>query len=196
MLCEAATSLYQDGIERAYERSSSAHNVLQLGCTSSDGSIHWIEPVQVWGSFRAGRKPSPKHRSFGSLPDGGCYVQGCHDGFENHGAQHFRRLELTHVGPLGLRLSLIDTVYSSKLIHFRLWLHLAPQLPHEFLQRLHTEAPSAKSLSSNWHTTWFSQGFGRRLPRESYCISGILPPGHHRLRNVLFISSSCLPFSE
>ena len=31
VICEAGTSIYGNGVERAYERSGAAHNVLQIG---------------------------------------------------------------------------------------------------------------------------------------------------------------------
>ncbi len=65
LLSEAGTSIYGNGPERAYERSGAAHNVLQLGVESKPGAIRWIEPVDVWGGFRAGRKAQPRDRTCG-----------------------------------------------------------------------------------------------------------------------------------
>jgi hypothetical protein len=51
----------------------------------------------------------------------------------------------------------------------------------ELVEPLVLEAPSLVASETAWHTTWFSTGFGQRLPRESLCISGRLPVGEHLL---------------
>ena len=58
LFSEVGTSIYGDGPDRAFERSGAAHNVLQLGLALPSGEIDWIEPVEVWGGFRAARKPN------------------------------------------------------------------------------------------------------------------------------------------
>ncbi|MFM7312458.1 MAG: heparinase II/III-family protein, partial [Cyanobium sp.] len=188
LLGEAGTSVYGLCPERAYERSGAAHNVLQLGVAAPDGAIRWIEPVQVWGAFRAGRKARPRQRRCGWLPRGGCYAEGGHDGFDHRGARHHRRVELTAVAPQRLSLRLRDTVTTTSPLVFRIWWHLAPGCPQELLEALRLEAPTAGPVSAAWHTTWFAQGFGRRSPRQSYCLSGSLAAGVHELLTVLPLS--------
>jgi len=196
LLSEAGTSRYAVGPERAYERSGAAHNVLQLGLASTDGSIHWIEPVQVWGAFRAGRKAQPRRRGCGTLPGGGCFVQGSHDGYDHHGADHQRRVELSGVAAQRLTLTLHDTVITAMPVLFRIWWHLAPRLPRDLLQPLRVEAPTARHLSASWHTTWFAHGFGQHSPRYSYCLSGSLAAGQHHLSSVLPLTLAPLAASQ
>ena len=80
ILSEAGTSIYGNSTSRFYERSGSAHNVLQLGIEDSAGVINWIEPVDVWGGFRAGRKSKPRDRSCGVSPEGSFFAAGSHNG--------------------------------------------------------------------------------------------------------------------
>jgi uncharacterized heparinase superfamily protein len=188
LLSEAGTSIYGHGPERAYERSGAAHNVLQLGVPSAAGGITWIEPVEVWGGFRAGRKAQPRERHCGDLAHGGCFTEGSHDGFDRVGASHHRRVELTNPAPRQITLKLQDTVITRVPLRFRIWWHLAPLIPEDLLAALVLSAPTAQQLEASWHSTCFAEGFGQRLPRQSYCLSGALPPGEHQLQSVLPIA--------
>lgn len=189
-LAEAGTSLYGTGPERAHERSGAAHNVLQLGRRTAAGAIHWIEPVEVWHGFRAGRKARPRLRACGSLPGGGSFVEGSHDGFDRVGARHHRRVEIAAPAPDQLELRVIDTVITRGPVSFRLWWHRAPEAVDDHDGQLHCQAPTALELEEQWHDTWLSVGFGRRLPRRSFCLQGLLPPGRHGLLTTFQLSAT------
>lgn len=182
LLSEAGTSIYGNSPERAYERSGAAHNVLQLGLPAASGGIQWIEPVEVWGGFRAARKAQPRHRHCGEFGDGSCFAAGSHDGFDRIGASHVRRVALSDARPHHITLTVADTVTTRSALHFRQWWHLAPGIPNGMLDGFALEASTAEQLQTSWHSTWFAEGFGRRTPRRSFCISGCLPPGEHQLR--------------
>ena len=195
LLSEAGTSIYENCIERAYERSGAAHNVLQLGLGAISRDIDWIEPVEVWGGFRAARKAQPRDRLSGELSDGSCFVAGSHDGFDRIGASHGRHVQLTDPCLKRITMTVVDTVNTRRSLQFRQWWHLAPSVPIEWLDGLAFEAPTAKAIHMSWQTTWFSEGFGRRIPRQSLCISGCLPPGEHQLQIIfpLSVASLSLP---
>ena len=186
------TSIYGNGSERAFERSGAAHNVLQLGLSLPSGEIEWIEPVEVWGGFRAARKAQPRHRQSGVLGDASCFAAGSHDGFDRFGASHERRVELSIANPHKLVLTVEDAVSTRGLLNFRQWWHLAPGLCKSWLDQQMFVASTAQAIESDWHTTWFSEGFGKRIPRQSFCISGRLPPGKHQLLFTLPLSDSSL----
>ncbi len=192
LLSEAGTSIYGSGPERAYERSGAAHNVLQLGLPSASGDVQWIEPVDVWGGFRAGRKAQPRHRQSGRLSDGSCFAAGSHDGFDHIGASHVRHAQLSDAHPHQINLAVADTVINRRPLQFRQWWHLAPSVPKEWIDALAFEAPTAEASHTSWHTTWFSEGFGQRTPRQSFCISGYLPPGEHHLHITFPLSVASL----
>jgi len=196
LLSEAGTSIYGQGPERAYERSGVAHNVLQLGVPTAAGGIRWIEPVEVWGGFRAGRKARPCLRQCGTLAQTGCFAEGSHNGFDRIDANHHRRIALTDPAPHQITLQLQDTVITQVPLRFRIWWHLAPQIPEEWLNALTLSAPTAQQLEPHWHATWWAEGFGQRLPRRSYCLSGALPPGTHQLTSVLPIALPHLPIPQ
>jgi uncharacterized heparinase superfamily protein len=182
LLSEAGTSIYGNGPERAYERSGAAHNVLQLGVELAPGVIRWIEPVDVWGGFRAGLKSQPRDRTCGQTAQGVCFAAGSHNGFDRIGASHHRRVTLSDPQPHHINLDVLDTVITSFPLHVRQWWHLGPEINRDLLKPHVLEAPNLAGAEFTWHSTWFSTGFGQRLPRESLCISGRLPGGQHQLR--------------
>lgn len=189
LLAETGTSVYGTGPDRAHERSGAAHNVLQLGRRTAHGAIHWIEPVQVWHGFRAGRKAKPLQRACGSLANGGSFIEGSHDGFDRFGARHHRRLELAAAASEQLDLRVIDTVTTTGSLLFRLWWHLGPEQADRLSEALRCQAPTGQDLEMHWHDTWFAVGFGQRLPRRSVCLQGLLPPGRHQLHTTLQLSA-------
>jgi len=195
LIAEAGTSVYGTGPVRAYERSGAAHNVLQLGHSSAQGSIHWVEPVDVWHGFRAGRKAHPRHRRSGTLTSSIGYAEGSHDGFDRLGAQHHRRVELLSISADLLNLQVLDTITTKRSVHFRLWWHLGPELPDGANDFFRCEAASAQNVEELWHDTWFSLGFGQRVSRRSYSLQGLLPPGQHRLQTIFQLSASLCPVS-
>ena len=182
LISEAGTSIYGNGPERAYERSGAAHNVLQLGVELAPGVIRWIEPVDVWGGFRAGRKSQPRDRTCGQPAQGVCFVAGSHNGFDHIGASHHRSVTLSDPQHRRINVEVLDTVITRVPMHMRQWWHLGPEISRELLDQLVLDAPTLEGAESIWHSTWFSTGFGQRLPRESLCISGRLPAGEHQLR--------------
>ena len=181
LLSEAGTSIYGDGPERAFERSGAAHNLLQLGLTLPSGEIEWIEPVEVWGGFRAARKAQPRHRQSGALSDGSCFAAGSHDGFDRFGANHERHVELSDANPHSVILTVEDRVFTRRSLHLRQWWHSSPNMSALILSGFSLNATTVDCPDLNSIQTWHSIGFNRRIPRESLCFSGVLAPGCHKI---------------
>ena len=155
--------------------------MLQLGVEHLPGIIDWIEPVDVWGGFRAGRKAQPRDRTYGQTEEGICFAAGSHNGFDHIGASHHRQVTLRDPQPSHITLQVLDTVITRVPLHVRQWWHPGPQLNRGVLDQLFLKAPTLRNIQFTWHSTWFSTGFGQRLPRESLCISGRLYAGQHQL---------------
>ena len=119
-----------------------------------------------------------------------CYWQP--RGFDRFGASHERRVELSTAKPHKVVLTVEDAVSTHRPLYFRQWWHLAPGIRMTLVSPQFFEAPSAQAIFTNWHTTWFSEGFGQRTPRQSFCISGHLLPGKHQLRFTLPLSAESL----
>ncbi len=181
VLVEAGTSVYGTGEDRAYERSGAAHNVLQLGRLQHGDVLGWIEPVEVWHGFRAGRKARPRDRACGALAPGRWFVTGSHDGFDRVGASHRRRLEVALAPGGALELVVSDTLSTTVAMAMRLWWHLGPTWDQWRLPLPQIEAPHAVALNTTVHDSWIAQGFGQRQPRHSLCLQAQLPPGQHHL---------------
>jgi uncharacterized heparinase superfamily protein len=181
LLAEVGTSVYGTGEDRAYERSGAAHNLLQLGREQTGTGVQWIEPVEVWHGFRAGRKAQPRQRAAGALGPGRWFVDGSHDGFDPWGAAHHRRVEVRLGEADGLELVVIDTVTTTAALLVRLWWHLGPTWDARRRPAPLVEAGPDLPLTTRWLDTWMAQGFGRRSPRRSLCVQGQLSAGEHRL---------------
>ncbi|HUK73296.1 MAG TPA: alginate lyase family protein [Streptosporangiaceae bacterium] len=90
LLVETATSTYEHGPVREYERSTAAHNTVQV-----DGA----DSTEVWGAFRAGRRA--RVRDFAARTNADhIVVDAAHDGFRRLSGRpsHRRRWSLAATG--------------------------------------------------------------------------------------------------
>jgi uncharacterized heparinase superfamily protein len=185
VIAEVGTSVYGSGPDRQLERSSAAHNTLQLGSGCRD-AITWIEPVDIWAGFRAGRKAQPHSRSNGHQGPW-LWVAGSHNGYHSINAQHYRWLALRLSTTNQLILVVVDAITAAQPVHWRGWWHLGPGL-----------SPSLTELGLQWHCwpdpapwhqqtahSYLSTGFGQREPRSVLGRCGSMPAGRYLLISVL-----------
>ncbi len=193
VIAEVGTSVYGSGPDRQLERSSAAHNSLQLGLPKPtapygtwEDETDWIEPVDVWAGFRAGRKAQPHSRSHGCSGPW-LWAAGSHDGYHSIAAQHFRWL--------GLRLSpshkpvlvVVEAITASQPLHWRGWWHLGPGLSSS-LSELGLQWHSWPELAPSQQQTtdgYIAAGFGHRQSRSVLRRFGSTPAGRHLLISVL-----------
>ena len=83
IIVETGISTYERGLERNYQRSSSAHNTLQLGKNLRNGKTKWIEPIDTWHAFRAAKKADCNNRKYENFNDL-LIVNGGHNAFEKN----------------------------------------------------------------------------------------------------------------
>jgi len=90
LLVDTGTSTYMAGSVRNYERSTAAHNTVELDGTDS---------TEVWGAFRAGRR-ARVHGITASVANGAVTIDAAHDGFRRLPGRpvHRRRWSLSHAG--------------------------------------------------------------------------------------------------
>ena len=114
LLVDTGTSTYESGGVRDYERSTSAHNTIEVDGFSS---------TEVWGAFRAGRR-ARVHGLLARSTAEGVTVQATHDGFRGLSGRpyHRRRWELTSEG-----LLIEDLVTGAGQHTIAVHWHLAPQ---------------------------------------------------------------------
>ena len=113
LLVDTGTSTYDRGPARDYERSTSAHNTLEVDGTSS---------TEVWGAFRAARRARVLALSARSGP-AGVVVEAAHDGFRRLGGAPVHRRRWT-LAASGLRVEDLVTGRGTHAIVIH-W-HLAP----------------------------------------------------------------------
>jgi len=113
LLVDTGTSTYAAGTARDRERSTAAHNTLEV-----DGR----DSTEVWGAFRAGRRARPRLVAARAAGDT-VTVQAAHDGYRGLAGRpvHHRRWTLT---PGGLRVD--DTVTGGGRHRIVVRWHLAP----------------------------------------------------------------------
>jgi len=114
VLISAGTSTYEMGTQRAWERSTAAHNCVAVaGKNSSD----------VWAGFRTGRRARIVERQAAVADDGTVRIRGAHDGWQflPGKPRHFREWTLWANG-----LAIGDTIDPSTPEETVAWLHLAP----------------------------------------------------------------------
>jgi uncharacterized heparinase superfamily protein len=90
VLVDTGTSTYASGPARDYERSTAAHNTVEI-----DGA----DSTEVWGGFRAGRRARVYDVRAGATT-GGLVVSAAHDGYRNLPGRplHRRQWSLTESG--------------------------------------------------------------------------------------------------
>lgn len=81
LIVDTGTSTYETSARRLLERSTAAHNTVQV-----DG----LEQSEVWGSFRVARRAKVRE-----LEEGDDVIRGWHDGYCRVGARHTREFEFT-----------------------------------------------------------------------------------------------------
>lgn len=75
-LVDTGTSTYEAGSVRAYERSTAAHNTVEIGGVNSS---------EVWSSFRVARRANVI-----ALEEGDNFIKAVHDGYKRMGSKHKR----------------------------------------------------------------------------------------------------------
>jgi uncharacterized heparinase superfamily protein len=90
LLVDTGTSTYAPGSRRGYERSTAAHNTVELDGTDS---------TEVWGAFRAARRARVRDVVTHADP-GAITIEATHDGFRGQPGRpsHRRRWSLTEAG--------------------------------------------------------------------------------------------------
>ena len=183
IICETATSTYWDTDKRNFERSSSAHNTLQMG-KNFNTEFKGVEPVDVWSTFRAGKKAKHKCIDFGSINDW-LWAQGSHNGFESLGGDHLRWLTIKIGKDKNPILVIIDSISLQKDISIKGYFHLSPifnksseydSLNFKIFNNQKTSALEYKSYQG-----YFSEGFGLRSKRKSIKYSINLSKGKHAI---------------
>jgi uncharacterized heparinase superfamily protein len=123
VIVDSGTSTYAAGPQRQYERSTAAHNTVEL-----DG----VDQTEVWGAFRAARRARPQLER--STDDGqSIEVIASHDGYRRlPGAPSHRRAWRVTSG----RVEIVDEVQGTGVHTITSRLHLSPTIEVRDVARL------------------------------------------------------------
>ena len=179
------TSVYGNNKVRYYERSGAAHNVLQLAPFKKNNTINWIEPIEVWGNFRAARKAKVQDKSCGFDEDGTIWIRGSNDSHLRFGAKHTRTVFLNLSCKHKIYFKVIDEVVCNKKMHWRQFWHLGPDQSEDLLKEMICNLKKQFDLEEKWFFTWYSIGFGKRIRRKTLRLSGVIERGTHTFNSML-----------
>ncbi|MBI96469.1 hypothetical protein CL656_04930, partial [bacterium] len=188
IFCETGTSVYGEDLNRRnFERSSPAHNSLQIGLKQL-GKIRWKEPVEVWGTFRTGRKAEPNCRGSGKKCE---WVWCCasHDGFKSIQSSHLRWVGLKETSEQKIILVIIERIKTIRKIYWRRWFHLAPDFD-DYLKKHDLKWITLDNInhSKKYKDGYYSIGFNNRIKRNVMISEGTFEKGEHLLVSTLLPS--------
>jgi len=111
LVVDSGTGTYEDGPERWHQRSTAAHNTVQI-----DGR----DSSEVWKSFRVARRARPGAVEVQETASG-CRVSGSHDGYARAGVSRHRRTWSFHERELHIEDELVG--HGCHDVAWRLYLH-------------------------------------------------------------------------
>ena len=185
IIAETGTSTYENNRFRKYERSGMAHNLVQLASSKERSKLNnkgWIEPIEVWGNFRAARKAKPLSRELKILPNDILLVSGSHDGFSKSNINHKRTIKVKVDNEKCLNMEFVENIYCANYLKICIWFHLGPDINYLFLNKAFIKLVKEFGFVRNDHETYYAEGFGKTIPRKSISLEGILNPGNHEIR--------------
>jgi hypothetical protein len=170
--------------ERAYERSTAAHNTVRI---DDD------EQAEIWSSFRVGRRPQVGKLRGGN--DGPFhFLSGEHDAYQRLGVAHTRTI-LFHAPDTWIIADLLrgnGSPLVESFLHFHPRVHLEPVAEHAGssnrppLRRWTVECSHQPYLLTAYgdgefdlHKSWYAERFGDRQPSTAlqWTRKGAIPTG-------------------
>ncbi|WP_017302670.1 heparinase II/III family protein [Spirulina subsalsa] len=200
IIVDTGTSEYKAGLIREYERSTKAHNTVEIGEQNQS---------EVWGSFRVGRKAKPLNIKSG-LFDELQWMSAAHNGYDHPPIQsiHHRWIGLEHTNVIILDIveSNPNKIAQSNL-HSITRFHFAPEIDPIKNSLANTYYYSSKHFkfhvksfnsvqpndiqwrNSQSSSSWYAPEFGQRIPRGCLEISTPLNQHYHALLTLISLDS-------
>jgi uncharacterized heparinase superfamily protein len=184
VVVDTGVSTYEPGPERAYERSTAAHNTVRVDDE---------EQAEIWASFRVGRRPRVGELQGGN--DGPAhFLSGKHDAYRRLGVAHTRTI-LFHTPDTWIVADLLRGSGShlvESFLHFHPRVRLEPVAEHTGssnrppLRHWTVECSHQPYLLSAYgggefdiHKSWYAERFGDRQPSTTlrWTRKGAVPTG-------------------
>ena len=193
IISEAGTSTYEMNVIRSYERSGQAHNtfeIIQQKSQNKRNNIQVIEPVDIWSSFRAGRKAKTFGIGCGIDSNGIFWVNGSHDGYQKINVNYSRKLFFNLDINLNLKINIVDNLITKNSLPWRKWIHFSPRVnEHEFQEILNYIKKNNQNNFKVFNTS-YAYGFGKRKTRKSICFFGVTNKGISNLKTKVTLFNS------
>lgn len=190
-ISEAGTSTYEKNQLREYERSGSAHNVFEIIKIKKEHkslSSKVFEPIDVWSSFRAGRKANILDRDSGY--DNGIYwVRASHDGYKHLNLKYSREITFELSKKDSLIIKIKDTILSKNKLNWRVWIHFSPFIKKIWFNKLIKETSLNNKDIFKIVKTHYSYGFGKRKNRKSFCFYGNIEKGFNIINTKIILNN-------
>ena len=192
IISETGTSLYGNSLKRQFERSGAAHNVLRLAKSNhlSEEIPKWIEPVDIWSNFRAGRKAKTLTRSVKQINNSKFFISCSHNGFKSLKAYHKREITFLIYKDDFIELVINDNVECENKLFGNILFHFGPDQKKENFKIKTISSKLIKNIKYHWEDSYYSLSFGRTIERKSLKISFYLPIGSHILQSRIKIINS------
>ena len=173
ILRETGVSTYKKGFRRHYERSIVSHNSIQLG-EKNNHFIKWIEPLEIWSSFRAGRKSKRLDFDSGKHQDW-LWLKASHDGYKKL-VFFINRFILLNIDNEGFPILIITDIFKSRSKNKNLWrsyFHMMNDIDQiKTNKKLNWNFYSNERLNIKKVNGYYAKGFNLKKKREFIKVSG------------------------
>ncbi len=192
VIAETGTSIYGNCRERLYERSGNAHNVLNLARYNSkikNNDSKWIEPFDVWGNFRAGRKAKLIKRTIEYVKNNTFSILASHDGFKCIGALYERKITISINQKDEIDLKISEIIACKFPLIAKQNFHLGPLIDWEILNPIFSSSELIRDVNIKTINSYYSESFGKKLSRDTISLGFIIPKGKHIFESKFSISN-------
>ena len=97
-------------------------------------NLKWVEPIDVWGNFRAGRKANILSRSYQKINKSNYSLLGSHDGFKKIGASYERTINLFVNGKGDIQISVKEEITCKNTLIGNQVFNLGPSINPSFFK--------------------------------------------------------------
>ena len=180
IIAECGTSTYENNKIRKYERSGRAHNTFEILNASKESKFvkqKIIEPIDVWSSFRAGRKAKTYKRNYGFTKNNTFWVSASHDGYSSLNIDYSRKITFRLDNDGNLIIKIKNIISSGKEFSWRQWIHFSPEIDKKTFKKIIKEIKENNDDDFLIKRTHYSYDFGDRKNRNSICFFGLKDKG-------------------
>lgn len=155
-IIDTGVSTFSLGKERAYERSTMAHNTVAIGN---------LNQSEIYDSFRVGRRAKVIH-----LKEKNNEIEGTHNGYAHRGILHSRKISLTND-----YIEITDSIKSKKPVTCKAFFHIDKKSglvkkDYIFISRF-TNIEFSNHTSVTLKDGWHAPSFGVRSPCIVICTN-------------------------